>query len=47
MLTTASVSHHLEKYIRTVKAMNKASAKVYNIRLGYFDSFVSMTTKSL
>jgi hypothetical protein len=40
MLTTASVSHHLEKYIRTVKAMNKATAKVYNFRLGYFDSFV-------
>jgi integrase len=41
MLTTASVSHHLEKYIKTIKAMNKATAKVYNFRLGYFDSFVS------
>jgi hypothetical protein len=40
MLTTASVSHHLEKYIKTVKAMNQATAKVYNFRLGYFDSFV-------
>jgi integrase len=40
MLTTVSVSHHLEKYIKTVKAMNKATAKVYNFRIGYFDSFV-------
>jgi integrase len=40
MLKTASVSHYLEKYIKTVKAMNKATAKVYNFRLGYFDSFV-------
>jgi integrase len=40
MLTIASVSHHLEKYIKTVKAMNKATAKAYNFRLGYFDSFV-------
>jgi integrase len=40
MLRTANVSHHLEKYIKTVKAMNKATAKAYNFRLGYFDSFV-------
>jgi len=40
MLTIASASHHLEKYIKTVKAMNKATAKAYNFRLGYFDSFV-------
>jgi integrase len=41
MLTTANVSHHLEKYIKTINTMNKATAKVYNFRLGYFDSFVS------
>jgi integrase len=41
MLTTASVSQNREKYIKTVKAMNKATAKTYNFRLGYFDSFVS------
>ena len=40
MLTTASVSQNREKYIKTVKAMNKATAKTYNFRLGYFDSFV-------
>jgi hypothetical protein len=38
---TTSVSRHREKYIKTVKAMNKATARVYNFRLAYFDSFVS------
>jgi integrase len=37
----ASVSQHRDKYIKTVKAMNKATAKAYDFRLGYFDSFVS------
>src|SRR3954451_10868538 len=41
MLTTASVSQHREKYIETVQSMNKATAEVYNCRIGYFDSFVS------
>jgi integrase len=41
MLTTASVSHHREKYIKTIQAMNKTTARVYNFRLRYFDSFVS------
>jgi integrase len=41
MLTTAKVSNNLEKYIKTIQAMNKSTAKVYNFRLGYFDSFVS------
>lgn len=46
MLRTANVSHHLEKYIKTVKAMNKATAKAYNFRLGYFDSFVCNEARS-
>jgi integrase len=41
MLTTARVSQHREKYIKTVQAMNKATAEAYNFRLGYFDSFVT------
>jgi hypothetical protein len=40
-MLTASIDHHREKYIKTVKAMNKATAEAYNCRLGYFDSFVS------
>jgi hypothetical protein len=41
MLTTASAGQHREKYIKTIQAMNKITAKVYNFRLGYFDSFIS------
>jgi integrase len=41
MLTTASAGQHREKYIKTIQAMNKITAKVYNFRLGYFDLFVS------
>ena len=41
MLTTASAGQHREKYIKTIHAINKITAKVYNFRLGYFDSFIS------